>query len=53
MNEGVTLENTREVHILDVHYNLGKVDQVIGRAIRQCKHQNVITDNYRYVIYKY
>ena len=56
MNEGVTLENTREVHILDVHYNLGKVDQVIGRAIRQCKHQNVITDEYRYPkvnIYRY
>merc|ERR1711871_134616 len=56
MNEGVTLENTREVHILDVHYNLGKVDQVIGRAIRQCKHQSVITDEYKYPkvnIYRY
>ena len=56
MNESVTLENVREVHILDVHYNLGKVDQVIGRAIRQCKHQNVITDDYRFPtvsIYRY
>jgi DNA polymerase III delta prime subunit len=58
MNEGVTLENVKEVHIMDVHYNLGKVDQVIGRAIRMCKHQNVITDInkfpevnvYRYVV---
>merc|ERR1711871_1076287 len=48
MNEGVTLENTKEVHILDVHYNLGKVEQVIGRAIRECKHQKVITDKYKY-----
>ena len=23
MNEGVTLENVKDVHILDVHYNLG------------------------------
>ncbi|VVU95170.1 hypothetical protein CPAV1605_895 [seawater metagenome] len=56
MNESVTLENIREVHILDVHYNLGKVDQVIGRAIRQCKHQNIITDEYRFPkvnIYRY
>lgn len=56
MNEGVTLENVREVHILDVHYNLGKVDQVIGRAIRMCKHQNVITDDYRFPkvnVYRY
>jgi len=58
MNEGITLENTRSVHILDVHYNLGKVDQVIGRAIRMCKHINVINEKnkfpqvgvYRYVV---
>jgi hypothetical protein len=43
MTEGMTLENVREVHILDVHYNLGKIYQVIGRAIRQCKHYNVTT----------
>ncbi len=56
MTEGVTLENVREVHILDVHYNLGKIEQVIGRAIRMCKHQNVITDEYRFPkvnVYRY
>lgn len=45
MNEGITLENTSEVHILDVYYNLGRVEQVIGRAIRQCKHYNVTNKN--------
>ena len=58
MNEGITLENIREIHILDVHYNLGKVQQVIGRGIRMCKHQSVISDDnkfpqvnvYRYVV---
>jgi superfamily II DNA or RNA helicase len=58
MNEGITLENVREIHILDVHYNLGKVLQVIGRGIRMCKHQAVISDDnkfpqvnvYRYVV---
>ena len=58
MNEGITLENTSSVHILDVHYNLGKVEQVIGRAIRMCKHINVVSDKnkfpsvgvYRYVV---
>lgn len=57
MNEGVTLENTKDVHILDVHYNLAKVEQVIGRAIRFCKHMAVTNENnpfpkvnvYRYV----
>ena len=56
MNEGITLENVREVHILDVHFNLGKVDQVIGRAIRHCKHYHITNDANRYPkvnIYKY
>jgi len=58
MNEGITLENVKEIHILDVHYNLGKVDQIIGRGIRMCKHYNSINDSnkfpkvnvYRYVV---
>lgn len=56
MNEGVTLENVREVHILDVHYNLGKVEQVIGRGIRMCKHMNSITETNKYPkvnVYRY
>ncbi len=56
MNEGITLENVSEVHILDVYYNFGRVEQVIGRAIRQCKHYNVTSENNPYPkvdIYKY
>ena len=58
MNEGVTLKNTYEVHIIDVFYNLPKVEQVIGRAIRMCVHKDSINENnkfpkvhvYRYVV---
>lgn len=56
MNEGVTLENVKEIHILDVHYNLGRVDQIIGRGIRQCKHINSIDDKNRFPkvnVYRY
>ena len=56
MTEGVTLENVKETHILDVHYNLGKVHQVIGRAIRMCKHSAVINDKNRFPtvnVYRY
>jgi hypothetical protein len=56
MNEGITLENIREIHILDVHYNLGKVDQVIGRGIRMCKHLAVINDKNKFPkvhVYRY
>jgi superfamily II DNA or RNA helicase len=56
MNEGISLHNTAEVHILDVYYNFGRVDQVIGRAIRWCSHYKQMseTNQYPYVnVYKY
>jgi superfamily II DNA or RNA helicase len=56
MNEGVTLKNCKEIHILDVFYNIPKVEQAIGRVIRMCVHQDVITDDYKYPevnVYKY
>jgi hypothetical protein len=56
MNEGITLENVQEIHVLDVHYSLGKLDQVIGRGIRMCKHMNIINDNNRFPevnVYRY
>ncbi len=56
MNEGITLENVSEVHIMDVYYNLGKVHQVIGRALRECKHYKITNDENRYPkvrIYRY
>jgi DNA polymerase III delta prime subunit len=56
MNEGITLENVKEIHILDVHYNLGKVQQVIGRGIRMCKHIKSINDENRFPkvnVYRY
>jgi len=48
MNEGVTLKNCKEVHIIDVFFNIPKVEQVIGRIIRMCVHQDVINDKNRY-----
>jgi len=56
VNEGVTLENIKEIHILDVHYHLGRVDQIIGRGIRHCKHYKSISAenlNPQVKIYKY
>jgi len=56
MNEGVTLKNCSQVHIIDVFFNIPKVEQVIGRAIRMCVHQDVINDNNKYPkvnVYRY
>lgn len=56
MNEGITLANIKEVHLLDVYYNFGRVHQVIGRAIRRCVHYKITNEQNPYPkvnIYKY
>ena len=56
MNEGISLFNVYTVQILDVYYNFGRVDQVIGRAIRWCSHFNLMTKENPYpevLVYKY
>lgn len=58
MNEGISLMNVGEVHVLDVYFNLGKVDQVVGRAIRNCSHHKLMSETnpfpevnvYKYVV---
>jgi hypothetical protein len=39
--EGINLENVREVHIMESHWNPALLDQVIGRAIRICSHSRL------------
>ena len=56
MNEGLSLKYVAEVHILDVYFNLGKVDQVIGRAIRHCSHYHMMNEENPFPevkVYKY
>jgi superfamily II DNA or RNA helicase len=56
MAEGMTLENIKQTHVLDVHYNLNRVQQVLGRGIRQCKHYKIMNEENPYPkveIYKY
>lgn len=45
INEGLDLKNVSEVHIIDVYYNLGRVDQVVGRAIRHCSHYTTMVED--------
>ena len=39
--EGITLKNTRFVHILEPYWHPVRVEQVIGRARRICSHQDL------------
>jgi hypothetical protein len=36
--EGLSFRNIREMHILDPWYHMNRIEQVIGRGIRQCSH---------------
>ena len=40
-SEGIDFKNLRQVHILEPWFNLNRVDQIIGRAIRNCSHRNL------------
>lgn len=56
MNEGISLHNVATVQILDVYFNFGRLDQVIGRAIRWCSHYNLMSESNPYPkvkVYKY
>lgn len=56
MNEGISLYNVKEVHILDAYFNFGRIDQVIGRAIRYCSHYKLMSETNVYPevnVYKY
>ena len=37
-SEGLDFKNIRQVHILEPWYNLNRIEQIIGRAVRFCSH---------------
>jgi superfamily II DNA or RNA helicase len=37
-SEGLDLKNTRQIHIMDLHWNMTKTKQVIGRGVRYKSH---------------
>ncbi|VVU95147.1 hypothetical protein CPAV1605_872 [seawater metagenome] len=41
IKEGVSLLRVEQVHILEPYWNMSRMDQIIGRAIRLCSHHDV------------
>ena len=39
--EGLDLKNTRQIHIMEPHFNMAKINQVIGRGIRYKSHYDL------------
>lgn len=50
MNEGISLRHVKEVLILDAYFNFGRIDQVVGRAIRHCSHFKLMSEENVYPI---
>ena len=48
IKEGVSLLRVRHVHIIEPYWNMSRLEQVIGRAIRFCSHKDVEIEK-RYV----
>lgn len=52
-SEGINLMNVRQVHILEPYWNEIRIEQVIGRAVRQCSHKLLPINDRFVVIYRY
>jgi SNF2 family DNA or RNA helicase len=51
--EGITLNNCRQVHIIEPFWNEARIKQVIGRAVRQCVHKDLPLDERTVDIFRY
>lgn len=51
--EGISLKCVRQVHILEPYWNMVRVDQVKGRAIRICSHADLPPEERNVSIYTY
>ena len=52
-SEGINLRNTRQVHIMEPYWNEVRIEQIIGRAIRQCSHSDLPMDERKVDVYRY
>lgn len=51
--EGISLFNTRQVHIMEPYWNNVRTQQVAGRAVRLCSHMNLPWDERIVDVYTY
>lgn len=53
IKEGVSLLRVKQVHILEPYWNMSRLEQVIGRAIRFCSHKDMKAEDREVVVYIY
>lgn len=53
IKEGVSLLRVQEVHIIEPYWNMSRINQIIGRAIRFCSHKDVPEEKQLVKVYIY
>jgi hypothetical protein len=51
--EGISLNNIRQVHIMEPYWHEVRITQMIGRAIRQCSHRDLPMEDRSVVVFRY
>jgi superfamily II DNA or RNA helicase len=51
--EGINLYNVRQVHIMEPFWNEVRIEQVVGRAVRQCHHAALPINERRVDVFRY
>uniref|UniRef100_A0A6C0H6M7 Helicase ATP-binding domain-containing protein n=1 Tax=viral metagenome TaxID=1070528 RepID=A0A6C0H6M7_9ZZZZ len=53
ISEGITLKNVRQVHILEPSWNMSRINQIIGRAVRNMSHFDLPPTERTVDVFKY
>jgi superfamily II DNA or RNA helicase len=51
--EGISLRNVRQIHVLDPYWNEVRIEQLIGRGIRMCSHEDLPIKDRKVDVYRY
>lgn len=51
--EGISLNNVRQVHLMEPYWHEVRMTQMIGRAIRQCSHKNLPLEDRIVTVFRY
>ena len=52
-SEGLSFLRVREIHILEPWHNINRIEQVIGRGLRNCSHKDLPIEERNVTIYYY
>ena len=51
--EGINLMNVRQVHVMEPYWNDVRIEQLIGRAVRQCSHKSLPMEERKVDVFRY